>query len=86
MAVRKTAKQRAQEELDTAVRVLERAKARHEKVQAENDALIEKYRRLADEKEAEKETAEEAFKAAQRRVEFLGTNPDLDGDGDETLI
>jgi hypothetical protein len=83
MAERKTAKQRAQEELDLAVRVLERAKARNEKVSSENDALVEKYERLAQEKKDEKEKAAADLQAAQRRVEFLGTNPDLD---DETLI
>jgi hypothetical protein len=86
MAERKTPKQRAQDDLDLAVRVLERARARKAKVDAENGALVEKYERLATEKRDEIGKADEDLKAAQRRVEFLGTHPDLnepDGNGPE---
>jgi hypothetical protein len=80
MAQRKTPQQRAQEEFDTAVRVLERAKARKEKVDTENGALVEKYERLAEEKREEIVKADGDVKAAEKRVSFLGTHPDLDTD------
>ena len=83
MAERKTAKQKAQEDLDTAVRVLSRAKKRKERVDAENGTLVDKYERLAVEKRTEIADAAEAVKAAERRVEFLGTNPDLNDDEDD---
>jgi hypothetical protein len=85
MAERKTPRQRAQEEFDLAVRVLERAKARKAKVDAENEALVEKYERLAQEKRDEITKAAEDLKAAQRRVEFLGTHPDLNDDDDDVV-
>jgi chromosome segregation ATPase len=80
MAVRKTPKQRAQEDLDTAVRMLNRAKERKEKVDAENSALAEKYERLVQDKRDEIVKAAEDLKALQKRVEFLGTHPDLNDD------
>jgi hypothetical protein len=82
MAERKTPKQRAQEDLDISVRVLERAKARKERVDSENGALVEKYQRLAAEKQAEIGKAAEDLRAAQSRVAFLGTHPDLNDDED----
>src|SRR5690349_17602946 len=84
MAERKTAKQKAQEELDLAVRVLDRAKARKERVDSENGALVEKYERLAAEKKAEITKADTDLRDAQRRVEFLGTHPDLNDDEPDT--
>jgi hypothetical protein len=83
MAERKTPRQRAQEEYDTAVRVLQRAKARKEKVDGENGALVEKYERLAQEKRDEITRADEDLKAAQKRVAFLGTHPDLADEPDD---
>jgi len=83
MVERKTPKQRAQEDLDVAVRVLEKAKDRKRRVDAENGALVEKYERLAKEKADEIVKADEDVKAAQRRVAFLGTHPDL-ADEDDT--
>jgi hypothetical protein len=80
MAERKTPKQRAQEDFDLAVRVLDRAKTRKEKVDAENGALVEKYERLAKEKRDEITKATADVTAAQKRVEFLGTHPDLNDD------
>jgi hypothetical protein len=82
MAERKTPKQKAQEEFDLAVRVLERAKARKAKVDEQNGTLVEKYERLADEKREEIVKADGGVKAAQKRVAFLGTHPDLSDDID----
>jgi ribonucleotide monophosphatase NagD (HAD superfamily) len=86
MAERKTAKQIAEEALETGVRVLERAKARKEKVDAENPALIEKYTALIAQKQADIVSAAEAVKAAEKRVAFLGTNPDLDEPQDDDAV
>ena len=79
----KTPRERAQEDLDTASRVLERANARVERVEKENPPLIEKYKEQAEKKQAEIERAREERAAARRRVEFLGTHPDLNDEGDD---
>jgi hypothetical protein len=74
---RRTPQQRAQDELETAQRVLETARKRKERIDAENPALIEKYERILLEKKDEVISADAAVTAAEKRVAFLQAHPDL---------
>jgi len=74
---RKTPAQRAQEDVDTAQRVLDAARKRKEKVDQENPILVEKYGRLLDEKRQEILDTDAAVNAAEKRVAFLSAHPDL---------
>lgn len=88
MAARKTARERAQDELDTAERVLARAKKRAESTAEDLKVSAERYEALLVGKREEAEWAATALQEAQERRDFLASHPALKAEkaGDDTLL
>jgi hypothetical protein len=85
MAARKTAKQRAQEELDLAERIQERAEKRNTTATEDLERYEERHERLLAAKTEERDTAATALQEANDRVAFLKTHPALN-DGEDGLL
>jgi hypothetical protein len=82
---RKTAKQRAQEDLDLAERIQVKADARAAKATEDLKEATDRYAALLETKKAEADTAAAAKKDADQRVKFLKTHPALN-DGEDGLL
>ena len=80
MAVRKTVKQRAQEQLDLSERILERAEKRSTTADKDLEEARARYVTLTKVKEEEAAAARTALTEAQGRVEFNASNPALTGE------
>jgi len=82
---RKTAKQKAQEELDLATRIQEKATAREAKASADLTETKARHEKILKAKETEAAAAKTAKTEADQRVKFLKTHPALN-DGDDGLL
>ena len=85
MAKRKTAKEKAQDELDLAKRIQEKADARNLKAHKDLEAYNERAKKTAAAKQDEATAAKTAKDEADQRVKFLSTHPALN-DGDDGLL
>jgi hypothetical protein len=77
MPVRKTEAQRAQENLDLAKRIQEKAVVRAAKTKEDAEASEKRYAELLEGKKAEAAAAEQALTDANNRVTFLSSHPSL---------
>lgn len=85
MVKRKTAKDKAQEELDLAKRIQQKAEARNKKAHEDLEAYNKRAEKTAAAKQAEATAAKTAKDEADQRVKFLSTHPALN-DGDDGLL
>jgi hypothetical protein len=80
---RKTARQKAQEDLDLANRVLDKAEKRAARANEDLKTSEERYAGLLKAKQEEADTANADLRDAQDRAKFLASHPALK---DDTLL
>jgi hypothetical protein len=83
MAKRKTAREKAQAELDLAKRIQEKATARNLKASKDLEETRARHEKIMQAKEAEAAAAKTAKDDADQRVTFLASHPALSGGKDD---